>query len=200
MLVTRDANLGVADNAKAAYDLVVSLGSTFNVAIEDDCALSPDALDLADWFHGHLQRDKYVLMSLGGMSNGAENPISIVESDQIECPWAWCFTDSAWRWMEPRWNSKKYHPTGHDWSLSFEMALCGQRSLRPELSRAFNFGKDSGVHTLPETYQEELGRCVPSDGSYRGQYEITATLPYGHSAYKSWMQDELNARGLAVTA
>lgn len=200
VLVTSERNLGVAGNPPATYELALSMGSTFNVAIEDDCELSPDALEMADWFHDHPQRDKYVLMSLGCKSTGNEPPESVMESDQIECPWAWCFTADTWGWIKPRWNSKKYHPTGHDWSLSFEMALCGQRSLYPKLSRAFNFGQYGGVHTVPETYQEELGNCVASEGSYRGPYEITCELPFGHSAYKPWMQEELNARGLAVTA
>ena len=199
-VTAHEVNRGVAMNPPIAYDAAFALGSSFNLAIEDDCVLSPDALELADWFCELPERDQYLLMSLGATSDGTEDPQEVRETDQIESPWAWCFTNAAWHWMKPRWNSKRYPPTGHDWSLSLEMALARKKALYVPLSRGYNIGQYGGIHTKPESYEEELGRCSPSNGSYQGPYHIKRTLPAGHSAFKLWMDDELNARGLTREA
>jgi hypothetical protein len=193
-------NHGIDWHNAWCFDAMFQGGSTdFNVAVEDDCILSPDALELATWFYEDLQRDKYLFCSLGKNSKDpldATVPEKLDEYPGLASPHAWCFTRSAWDQMRPSWNSKTETPTGWDWSLAMEMYLHGWKALAPQLARALNIGRQ-GVHSHPEWFDANMVGQVVSDGSYQGSFIIDTKLPYDWSVNKpAWMSAEIIKRGL----
>jgi hypothetical protein len=198
-------NRGVADHPEAAYEYAftgLGYGSDFNVAIEDDCLLAPDALELADWFYAHPNRDQWAFLNLGHIQgDGWDRPMEVCESSQIVSPWCWAFTRETWAKIRPCWNQKQQVPVGWDWSLSYTMALNGWTSLYPYLSRAYNIGKEGGVHTVPSAYDAELGFMSWSgDGTQPVPPAITSPvvtpLDASKPVFQEWMIPEMQARGI----
>jgi hypothetical protein len=163
-------------------------GSEFNLSIEDDAILMPDAALLAQWFyerHGGPTSD----YTLFGMCNHrdfgrGENPGKVpndpsymAESAHIPSPFAWC--TSAWQWpfIKASWNCKKVPPMGWDWSLSYAMRLERRKALHPILSRCENIGRDGGVHESAQTFDATQIGLVYSDGTYDGDYRIVVRIP-----------------------
>src|SRR3990172_790580 len=54
---------GLNDNICSTIQWAFEEGSEFNITVEDDVVLAPDALDLAEWFRKLPERGEYV--SLG---------------------------------------------------------------------------------------------------------------------------------------
>jgi hypothetical protein len=195
-------NLGVAEHPVRAFDIAFACGSDFHVSIEDDCLLAPDALKLADWFYAHPNRDQWAFLNLGHIQgDGWDHPMEVCESSQIVSPWCWAFTRESWAKIRPYWNQKVQVPQGWDWSLSYTMALNGWTSLYPYLSRAYNIGKEGGVHTVPSAYDAELGFMSWSgDGTHPVPPAITsfAVTPLDTSkpVFQEWMIPEMQTRGM----
>jgi hypothetical protein len=177
--------LGVADNPLRALSHVFeTLGSDFNVAIEDDAVLSPDAISLALWFaeqHGGAESryaflnfcDHYVYRGNGRNGGGLiEHPSLLAESPHLSSPFAWCFTRHRWPFAKRHWNTNVRSIQGWDWSIRFGMRIEGVISLTPVLSRCRNIGELDGTWDTPESWAAVQLGLNHSDGSYRGDYSI----------------------------
>lgn len=180
---------GVAGNAYIALQRAFEEhGSDFNLYIEDDALLMPDAAVTADWFykcHGGPFSD-YTLFGLcnhrdygRGQNKGGikDDPSYMVESSHIPSPFAWCTTKWQWPFIKASWDRKWVPPTGWDWSLSYAMRLERRRALHPVLSRCRNIGREGGEHETPETFDQTQTGLVYSDGSFEGEYKIVAKIP-----------------------
>lgn len=167
---------GVAGNPQLALQRAFEEHqSDFNLAIEDDAVLSPDAAKLADWFHcqhgGPLS--PYFLMSMcnhNEFKNGA--PGAIYETTYNTSPFAYCMSKYQWHIAKAHWNAKQTHPNGWDYSMSLAMTLLRLRGLHPALSRCQNIGREGGVHETPETFDMTQNGIVYSSGQYTGEFSI----------------------------
>ena len=168
---------GPHNNARAAYEWAFADGAQAVLAIEDDCILSPDALEVVKWYLT-TAADRYLLLSLGNNTpNAGGRPLDVWESCHINSPWAWCFTREAWEWMAPKWNYKRVNPIGWDWSLSFRMANERRKSLVPALPRARNIGADRGSTGGEPWYQQHLADAEASDRSHGAEFRIREIAP-----------------------
>jgi hypothetical protein len=149
-----------------ALEYVWQQGSKFNLHIEDDCPLSPDALRLALWFKAQTG---YVALEMF-----ARNRDQLASQSQIvEHP-----TFNAWGWACFRWAYEKYLHEGFDTSKGcYDLAMhdvmrkYSLKALRPRLSRSKNIGA-IGVRTTSEYYNEHLTGFNFNDKKYTGVYEI----------------------------
>lgn len=196
--------LGVAWNPFRAYSTVFEqLGSDFNVAIEDDSQLSPDALQLALWFfekHGASGRrykflnlcDHYQYRGPGKNRNDVpEDPALLAETSNISAPFAWCLPRRAWPFVKRHWNKNRLSNLGWDWSIRFGMRMEGAVALTPVLSRCQNIGRLDGTHEDGTTFDIQLGLNY-SDGSYSGDYRIVNPLSdHELRSVEPWMVAEI---------
>jgi len=196
--------LGVAGNPMRAYSRVFDeLGTDFNVAIEDDAVLSPDALELALWFcshHGSADSrytflnfcDHYNYRGAGRNKGNAPDDLSLIaESTFFTSPFAWCFTRDAWPFVKRNWNRNQRSINGWDWSIRFAMRMEGRISLTPVVSRCQNIGELDGTWETGETFWVQRGLRY-SDGSYHGDFALVNPVTQREAVVVDrWMIPEL---------
>ena len=159
-VIENPTKLGINYNQKSAYERAFFDGSEFNVALEDDTVLAPDALDLANWFHALPWRDRYLLMNLFNTSKTAERPSEVEKTDAM-CPWGWCFTRKQWNhWLCPNWMSDA---RGWDFSIVEMMRRLNFKSLTPIVSRTRNIGREGGANHTPELHDIAFKGLVMND-------------------------------------
>jgi hypothetical protein len=190
-------NRGCDANTLAAISINFSRGSDFNLHIEDDTVLSPDALDLCDWFYRLPERDDYVLLNLFAHSKTLDRPLDVLESARFNS-WGWAITRGMWeKWILPEWNAKKQtHPMGWDWSVGLTIQRHGLKTLHPALSRVKNIGRENGTYETPEHWDSWAKDLVASPGGFGKEFRITeriAEMP----PVDGWVTEELElaARG-----
>jgi hypothetical protein len=199
-----EEHLGVAGNPLRAYSTVMEeLGSEFNLAVEDDALLTPDALELALWFfRRHAAKGRYAFLSLcdhyeyrgPGHNKGgvAENASLLAETSNLSSPFAWCFTAAEWPFLKRHWDTNTRSIGGWDWSIRFGMRIEGRVALAPVLSRCRNIGEKDGTHDTPETWAQIQAGMNHSDGSYLGDYEIVNPVSDAEArTLNPWMIPEL---------
>jgi hypothetical protein len=163
-LTVNPTRLGVAWNPKATIDRAFDAGSEFNVAIEDDLLLAPDALDLANWFlesHGR----HFFSLNLCNYRSDSSFP-SQVESTDHFIPLGWAVTREAWQesirlnWM--------CDPRGWDFSVNRILETqTRKRLLQPRLARSNHNGREGGEHCTPEFHDRTFAHLPMSDGTTR---------------------------------
>lgn len=176
-LEVNPVRLGLNGNIQAALTRAMKAGSEFNVALEDDILLAPDALDLAEWFYAHPARDAYASLGFFAYKSDAEAPREVRETQDFRS-WGYCFGRASWeryfvqalKFRYPIDPSVKHQDMWDFW-VQFYFVMNGIPTLHPALSRSNHLGLDDGTNALPEIrrYFEEM---VLSDGSVRSGFEI----------------------------
>lgn len=161
--------LGINWNNKAAYDRAFSSGSEFNVALEDDTPLCPDALELAEWFREHPNRDDYLLLNL---FNEDPTPLSprMVYTTHRFCPWGFCMTREAYEsYIKPQWMTDD---RGWDWTILTLLEKLDLKALVAGLSRCRNIGRSGGVNYTELDHDEKFSSHPYSRGGYGGTFRL----------------------------
>jgi hypothetical protein len=165
-------HLGVAEHPRRLIQYAFSeLKSSYNVHLEDDTVLSPDALLFAMWYyHAAIATDytnyqsvhKTLCLSLHSKS-GAEAldyPSSVGYRSDFGV-WGWACTNNAWRtWFSQYWNYKRTEPFGFDYSISRMMHEHDLYAVCPALSRVTNIGREGGAHQTPAGFDLEMEGLV----------------------------------------
>lgn len=162
------------------------------LAIEDDCVLSPDAIDLCHWFLDNAT-DRYKFLSLASnIPNEGGRPLDLWEMTLIASPWAWCFTRESWVEIRQGWNCKTLAPTGWDWSLIYRMAVQHWKSLAPALPRARNTGGTGSSTGAEQWWREHLRDAAFSDRHYGTDFRICPPIVSDNDLKwgEPWMHDE----------
>lgn len=148
-------HLGVNEHPRRLLQYAfMELGSDFNLHLEDDTVLSPDALRLAMWFQ-RTPNDAMTL-SLYGASKDFSEPNKLRHRSDFGA-WGWATSRAAWlRLLAPYWNYKRDLPIGWDWSISKLMAEKGLRAMEPAISRVRNIGREKGTYQTPEGYDRDF--------------------------------------------
>ena len=162
-LILWPEHLGVSEHPRRLLQHVFTvLRSEFNVHLEDDTVLSPDALRLAYWYQEQTRwrpdtTDKVICLSLHARSNEIDSSFpELIHYRPDFGVWGWCCTHIAWwLWLSHYWNVKRTGKLGFDWSLSWMMHKNNLWVLSPSLSRVQNIGREGGVHQTPEGWDEE---------------------------------------------
>lgn len=156
--------LGVAWNPFATISRAFDSGSDFNVAVEDDLILSPDALDLANWFFA-LPENPYLCLGLFNYESDPTFPDQVEMVDEFT-PLGWAITASIWRRLiKSNW---MIDSRGWDFSMNIiRQNNPANKVLRPQWARANHIGREGGVHCSPEFHDQMFSRLEISDGSGR---------------------------------
>jgi hypothetical protein len=162
--------MGVSNNPRKAINYVFGLGSDFNVSVEDDCLLSPDALDLALWFEKHGKDYLFLNLSSKNIAPGLFDDLE--EHPGMMGAFGWACTRQSWfKIIEPTWNGKIREPYGWDWSLTYQCVVHELITLFPTVSRTFNIGKFGGMYDTPSNWVKTQLPIVAADRS-PGNYDF----------------------------
>jgi hypothetical protein len=132
----------------------MELQSDFNLQLEDDVVLSPDALRLAVWF-SLREWVRCVCMTLHSHSFGGEDP-TLITKRKLFGTWGIACFRWQWRdWIGPNWNYKQALPCGWDYALSRTVWRNDLYTVTPVLGRVRNIGKYDGNCSVPEIFDEQ---------------------------------------------
>lgn len=175
------SRLGVRVNPYQVLLDAFLAGSQFNVYLEDDLILAPDAFFLADWFRKNARPDMLCLNFLNYESR-ADHPAALVLRTAAFNALGLCMTRSAWEaHFQPQWfRDEPGNPsTGWDWSIHRHLLVDSALfTVQPLLSRSNHTGRYgtycrptfhdrtfSGLavssHVLPLEYSLQPGGPVP---------------------------------------
>lgn len=177
--------LGLNANIRQALFSAMEDGSEFNVAIEDDVVLSPDALDLAEWFRTYDKRGEYIALVLCHF-DGKGRP-RVLHPLRKFWSWGYCFTREGWKKaFVDGWDyvekQRKEDKRGTNWDTLMMRWVLTRRfsTLLPDLSRSRHIGEVGGTHFLEHNaskHYDRFFRNLPvSDGSVRDGFVVEGTI------------------------
>jgi hypothetical protein len=170
--------LGLNGNIKNALTSAMRAGSDFNVALEDDIVLAPDALQLADWYSEYSGRNAYACLGLMGFFAADCNPLEIGETQDFRS-WGWCCTRESWvdhiapgLSFDPGVRGGKY---SHLWDFAMQAYLLqkGVKTLHPLLTRSNHEGFGDGSTELDPELVKHFKSPAMSKGSYGSDFFVT---------------------------
>jgi hypothetical protein len=158
---------GIHQNNYFLLDEAFSAGSSFNVHIEDDTPLSPDAMNLAEWYRDNNPNS--LLLNLFYRSKDDLNPLKLFKHRWFD-PWGWACRKEQWeRWIQPNWMCDQ---RGWDWSINQIISKNDLYAVSPCLSRSCNIGKEDGIFTTPEVYEEVFKGLIFSQKDYGKDFSL----------------------------
>lgn len=167
VIINNKKILGVAGNAKSLLDTVFSWGSSFNVHVEEDVVVTPDALALADWYSSI--QDRYAVLGLVNYFSNPDRPIDVLDTHYF-APIGWCIKRTMWESLiGPEWLNDS---RGYDFSIANTIDRTKTRTLHPMLSRSTHIGRDGGVHCSKEYHDKTFGNLALSTGTHRSGFRI----------------------------
>jgi len=156
-VVINPERYGVAWNPYHTINRAIKAGSQFNVALEDDLYLSPDALQLANWYN-ERHAGRHLCLCFCNYSSVYHQPLSVFQSKTF-VPLGYCFSREAWMTaLAPNWMSDM---RGWDYSVQTLIDESASRYLLvPGLSRATHIGREQGSHCTIH-YHDRIFKDMP---------------------------------------
>jgi len=183
------ARLNMFNVLNAAFDA----GSDFNLHLEDDFLLSPDAVDLANWYYNNF-KDKplsYISYGLFGFSPRGDDYTALEEVSFFE-GLGWCTFKEGWQscyknnWFDDTLARKYFNTYGWDWAVQgfFREHKC--KSLRPLINRTHHNGRIDGTCC---TVQHHDTHYEPLNNLWNKTERITEFKIIGNSdSTKEWIK------------
>lgn len=153
-------SFGINHANKWAYRCAINMGSTLNLALEDDTPLTPDCLDMVNWFEKQMKLDEKWVLNCFSHSKDKSEP-SVIERAEF-CPWGWATNMVTMKVLLDNWMCNN---SGWGHSCLETCRRLDVPTFAPILSRTRNIGKHGGVHYTPELYDEHFSGHVMSDGT-----------------------------------
>jgi hypothetical protein len=156
-LILNEEVLGVKRNPYELLNRLFEDGSDYNVYLEDDSILSPDAILLSNFFYDNFKHDEYFACCFHNYkSDKAQKKKCIAVQELVAIGFS--LFKSAWnKWFKPYWFddavAREYDTggVGWDWSIRGSMKKHKKLCLTPCYSRSMHIGK-SGVHSTPQDH------------------------------------------------
>lgn len=169
---------GLNANIRKSLMAAMEAGSEFNVALEDDIILAPDALKLADWFSTYKHRGEYACLGFFAKNSSRTSPFEVCITQDFRS-WGWCFTRSAWNdfifpglHCEPAMNPQVEFSHLWDFKLQYYLVRYGIKTMHPILSRSNHEGYEDGTNVLDAEIVRRLKNPILSEGC-EGEFFVT---------------------------
>ncbi|MCG3268824.1 hypothetical protein [Yoonia sp. I 8.24] len=211
--------LGVRENPKAAIDAAFGDRSDFNLCLEEDFLLAPDALQLADWYIANAQ-PHWVCLNLLAASCGSTGNLSapaypelLFESKGFSSI-GLGLTRRNWDQLRPHWSAptairrKGYHDIAVDgWDHALFAHLLKHpalRSIHPVAARCTHVGA-TGTYCTPTFQDAAFGHIAlalrDADAAARDGFSLVpiARLPQQIVGHVRAQQDFANLLAQQVT-
>lgn len=158
-------HLGLNANIKFALQQAFA-GSQFNVHLEDDIVLSPDALRFVLWAAPQVP-----VVELFSRRVGEADPGSCSFHPHFN-PWGWaCAAEVFKRFIEPDWELRLKQVPTWDLALHSVMAANCLQALRPHLSRSKHIGR-TGTTQMEAYFDQHLASFNFCASAYSGAYRV----------------------------
>jgi glycosyltransferase involved in cell wall biosynthesis len=184
-VIWNQERLGLNGNIRSVLFAAMEAGSEFNVAIEDDVTLTPDALDLAEWFRTLETHDQYTTLVFCNFE-GKGDPRKIHPTRKF-WSWGYCFARSGWeKAFVKGWDyvAEKCQAGVSDSTWDTHMMrwiMIGMyATLLPDLSRSTHIGEMGGTHFRQHQGEQHFDRFFKSlklsDGSVRDGFHVEGKI------------------------
>lgn len=170
---------GARDNMFNVLNYAFSNGSTFNVHLEDDFLLSPDALNLANWYYENYKDKPYSYTSYGlfNWASKGEDYKGLTEATTFH-GLGWCAFKENWDecygkyWYDDTIARKYANAYGWDWAIEGFFKEYKRKSILPMISRTNHIGRLEGTCCTIEYFD----KTYPSQQWNKDQKEIEFEL------------------------
>ena len=178
-VIVNPGRLGVCENPYRLLERVFADGSGFNLYVEEDLLLAPDATKLALWYEAH-HRPEWLCLNLiaggcasGGLLSNADHPSLLISGTTFNSL-GFAVRQEEWRrfmapvWMTERQDIVKYDglPTGGwDWQIyALLFDDVNLRTVQPALARATHNGRLAGEFCKPWFHDHAFDSLPLYDG------------------------------------
>ena len=142
----RDNMFNVLSNAFGVYK------SDFNLHLEDDFLLAPDAVNLANWYYENFKDNPMAYISYGmfGFAPRGEDYTALEEVPFFE-GLGWCTFKEGWEacyskcWYDDTLARKYFNAYGWDWAVQAFFKEYNAKALRPLINRTQHNGRVGGT-------------------------------------------------------
>lgn len=182
-VVINEKRLGINGNPFNILSRAFNEGSEFNVYLEDDVIISPDAIKMSDWYLNYPCKNDYFCFNLfHHKSSSNESDTTKIFPSKIFTPYGFCLTKNSWNnYFKNNWHPK---PTDvwNTWDCSINdfMIKNGYKTLQPVLSRSNNIGQKNGINVTPEFWNKTFKDVIINEQIYSTNFELIQCL----DAYK----------------
>ena len=153
-------------NQHDSISMAFTAGSTFNLHLDDDLFLSPDALLLADFYNNTFMSKPMTFGSYGLFNYGSNpsQPDRLISRANTFTGLGWCIFRENWNFVfHPNWFtdnfSTKYFKAntyGWDWNIHGAFREFGLSEIFPAFSRTNHAGREHGTCCSPEFYDKSF--------------------------------------------
>ena len=173
---------GAKNNMFNALNAAFEAGSTFNLHLEDDFLLSPDTVDLANWYYENF-KDKpttYISYGMFGFSPRGEDYSALEEVPFFE-GLGWCTFKEGWEecykkaWFDNTLVKKYFKAHGWDWSVQAFFKEYGYKALRPLINRTQHNGRIGGTCCTVQHHDKHYTPLKWNTTERVTEYNLTGT-------------------------
>ena len=158
---------GARDNMFNVLNYAFKNGSTFNVHLEDDFVLSPDALNLTDWYYNNFKDDPLAYMSYGlfNWGSGGSDYEGLTTAPSFH-GLGWATFKEGWElcygkyWYDDGLAGKYANAYGWDWAVQAAFSEFKYKSILPAISRTFHAGRLHGTCCTVSFYDKTYPKLI----------------------------------------
>jgi len=157
-IIFKEASSGRSDHSGAINNMfnvlnaAFSHGSTFNLHLEDDLLLAPDAVNLANWYYDNYKDKPLTYTSYGmfGFQPRGEDYTALEEVPFFE-GLGWCAFKENWEacykrsWYDGTLARKYFQAHGWDWNVQAYFKEYSCKAIRPLINRTQHNGREGGT-------------------------------------------------------
>ncbi len=160
VIIRNSEKRGVRDNPFKILSTVFDNNSNFNIYLEDDIILSPDAFDLANWYFEHPDSNCLCCLFFNYGSNPS-SPETIRKVRDFNALGLALTKDSWLTKFRPAWYKDA---RGWDWSIIFN--LFSQQDwfcYQPIAGRSNHIGRNNGTHAAADFHDQTFSGIKIND-------------------------------------
>lgn len=154
-------------NQHDAIDMAFSAGSKFNLHFDDDLFISPDALDLANYYEKTFKDAPLTFGSYGlfNYASDASKPDRLIKREKTFTGLGWCTFKDNWEqlfttnWFNDNY-SKMFGHYGWDWNIAGLYTVNNISEIFPAFSRTNHAGREHGTCCNFDFYDKTFPQIV----------------------------------------
>lgn len=162
-------------------------GSDFNVHLEDDFLLSPDAINLASWYCENYKDDPYAFTSYGLFNWGSRgNDYKGLVTAPTFHGLGWCAFKENWdecyakSWYDDELARKYADAYGWDWAVEAFFKEYKRKSILPMISRTKHIGRFEGTCCTVEFYDKTYPSLHWNNSVKETEFELRDVVEETH--------------------
>jgi hypothetical protein len=160
-------HLGVSEAPRRLLQRAFMRGSDYNLHLEDDTVLSPDALNFVDCIQNEYP-DGFACLYAPPPTRPLSTELAsqYIKHDVFRV-WGWaCSAETYRNLVACTWNWRAIEPLGWDASLEESIYNTYYYVYSPVLSRITNIGREDGVHQTPEGWDKDFAGQTAANEEY----------------------------------